>query len=373
MIALEARVPVACHVIYAEVSVESDMPYMLPVLEHVRESGGAATKSSLSRELFMRLPLCESLLAHCAENGLVEETGGGRHAVAPDGTTALESGRVFIRKTGMWKVYLADHEAIPEDMRVVRIEDGTRDAGYQPDKGSDQACVGDLEEPMRALVGKVLRPPLGKIRGAIVRDVDSSEKRIEDLVFTLRVEPGRDSSKVTLLAPPGGGGGTRPGRPPAGPEEASLPNISVTVDSAMESVLRGGREGAWDAKRGRILVDYDGASGEELASMRKTVRAESPTIGGMEFEAASVTAEILPRSGADAERWARHLLAATADAYVTREEYERLAGGIRRRFPGFDIDMGGRASHVPGGGEAAGDRGRPRLFWLIQAMEDWGL
>lgn len=373
MIALEARVPVACHVIYAEVAVESDMPYMLPVLEHVRERGGAATKSSLSRELFMSLPLCGSLLAHCAENGLVEETGGGRHAVAPDGTTALESGRVFIRKTGMWKVYLADHEAIPEDMRVVRIEDGARDAGYQPGKGSDQACVGDLEEPMRALVGKVLRPPLGKIRGAIVRDVDSSEKRIEDLDFTLRVEPGRDDSKVTLLAPPDGGGGARPGRPPAGPEEASLPNISVTVDSAMESVLRGGRDGAWDAKRGRILVDYDGASDEELASMQKTVRAESPTIGGMEFEAASVTAGILPRSGADAERWARHLLAATADAYVTREEYERLAGDIRRRFPGFDIDMGGRASHVPGGGGAAGDRGRPRLFWLIQAMEDWDL
>ena len=32
MIVLEARVPVACHVIHAEVAVASDVPYMLPVL-----------------------------------------------------------------------------------------------------------------------------------------------------------------------------------------------------------------------------------------------------------------------------------------------------------------------------------------------------
>lgn len=373
MIVLEARVPVSCHVIYAEVAVASDMPYMMPVLEHVRGRGGAATESSLSKELFLSMPLCRSLLAHCAGNGLVENTGGERHAVTPDGILALESGRAFIRKTGMWKVHLADHKAIPEDMRLVRIEDGAWDAGYRPEKGPGQPGAEVLDAPILDRLGnKALRPPLGRIRGAIVRSVHHFGKRIEaDMDLTLRVELGRDGSKVTLLASPRGG--PRPGRPTTGPEEASLPSIGTTIDGAMKSILRGGGEGDWDAERGRMLVDYDGASDEELSSMRKTVCVERPVIGGMKFERATATAEILPRREADAGRWARRLFAFMAAAYVTREEYERLVGDIRSRFPGFDIDMGDRAGHVPGEGSASGTRGRPRLFWLIQAMEDWDL
>ena len=372
IVKLEARVQVACHVIYADMHVASAIPYVMPVLEHAKERGGAATESSLSRELFVPLPLCRSLLAYCAENGLVEDVGGGRHALAPDGARALESGRVFTGAEGMWKVYIADHEAIPEGLRVVRIEDGTRDAGYQPRGGKDQPRVKDLEAQVRALEGEVLRPALGEESEAIVRDVHRYEKRIEpDLDIRLRVEPGKGGAEVTLLASRGGDAlqGGRQGVP----AKARLPGISMTIDDAMGSLLGVGGEGAWDAERGLVLVDYDDASPEELSSMQKTVYVERPEVNGMEFERVRVTAEILPRREADAERWARHLLAVTAAAYVTREEYERLVGDIRGRFPGFDIDMGDRAGHVPGRGEPPGTRGRPRLFWLIQAMEDWDL
>lgn len=373
MLALEARVPTECHVIHAEVDVESGMPHIMPVLEHVRERAGAATEASLSAELFMSMPLCRSLLAYCAKNGLAdgaEGEEGGRHALTPDGAKALESGRVVTTTTGMWKVYCADHEAIPSDMRVVRIEDGTRDAGYQPDKGADQPRAEDLEASVRALEGRELRPVLGAVSGAVVRRMHRYEKRIEpDLDLRLRIEPGREDARVTLAASLGGA--PRRGRRPAVPDRAALPSIAMTLDGAMGALLRG--EGDWDAGRGRLLVDYDGATAEELSSMQRTARVGRPEIGGMEFEPIEVTAKILPRSEEDARKWARRLFEAMANGYVTREEYGRLAADIGRRLPGFDIDMGDRASHVPRGGGPTGARARTRLFWLVQAMEDWGL
>ena len=371
IIELEARVPVTCHVIHASVAEPSGTPYMLPVLEHVRESGGAATAASLSGDLFIPPPLCRSLLAYCAENGLAEDAGDGRHALTSDGSSALESGRVLTSTEGMWKVYVADHEAIPDGMRVVRIEDGADDAERQLGK-TNQPSVRKTGAPMRDLQGKVLHPALGRMKEAIVRDVHRYEKTIEaDLDIRLRVRPGKTDASVSLLA-------SRVGdrkhdwHPPV-PDEASLPSIDVTIDGVMDALLSGGRDGAWDAERERILVDCDSASDEEMTRMKKTVHVERPEVNGMGFKPVRVAAKIFPRSEADARRWARRLFAATADGYVTREEYARLVGGIEGRFTGFDICMGDRLGHVPGGGGTPGTRGRPRLFWLIQAMEDWDL
>lgn len=77
MIILETSVPVECHVIHAEMDVLSDVPYIVPVLEHLRERGGGATAESLSAEMFMIEPLCSSLLRFCIDSMLAKEDGGG--------------------------------------------------------------------------------------------------------------------------------------------------------------------------------------------------------------------------------------------------------------------------------------------------------
>ena len=163
MIVLEADVDVQCHVVHADLAEASEVPYMLPVLEHVRERGRAADAGTLARELFMSLPVARSLLGFCAENGLAdrdEETE--RCTITVDGEEALESGRVFVRRRGMWKVHYADHEMIPEDMWVFMIGDGSREAGFQPSaKWNEQPRVGELPERILQLEGKTLRPLLG--------------------------------------------------------------------------------------------------------------------------------------------------------------------------------------------------------------------
>lgn len=377
MVVLEADVPVQCHVVHADLAEASEVPYLLPVLEHVRERGGAADAGTLSLELFMSLPVAVSLLGFCADNGLAgrdEETG--RCAITGDGEEALESGRVFVRRRGMWKVHCADHEMIPEDMRVVMIGDGSGEVGFQPwrDRG-DQPRVEELPERISELEGKVLRPSLGGRRGeAVLHCMHGMGKRSEpDLRLRLRVAPGADGSKVALLAQPVPRGG-RIDRRGAAPGEIALPDAPITRGEAI-ALMADGEDGAeWDVENARLLVRYGGISGEERASMKRALGPRRIRIGKTEFEPAGRTVvDIFPASEEDALMWARDTLARTADEYLTREAYDALAARVRARFEGFEIDLGRRTDHLPGGPPSSWGDGERRLFWLVMAMEDWDL
>lgn len=356
--------------IHADLAVLTDVPHIAPVLEHIRERGGADA-ASLSAELFMSEPLCRSLLAFCEDNGLAEASGGGRHAITPAGTAALESSRAFIGTEGMWRVYIADHELIRGSAGVVRIDDGAVEAAYMPWIKEGQPPVRDLEEAVRSLEGEKLSPVLGgKVREAVVRSIHGSEKRIEsDISLRLRIVLDRGSIRVNLLASRGKGGGRR-GRMAPVPKEVALHEASTSLGEAAESLLAGKHGAEWDAENGRILVEYDDLSDEERSSMQKTVKCEDIEIGGMSFDTAEMTAAIFPRTEEDAQEWARHLFAGMATGYVTRKEYERLSGAVMDRLGGAGARMGERASHVPGGARSTA---RTRLFWLVQAMEDWDL
>ena len=373
MIILETSVPVECHVIHAVMDILSDMPYIVPVLEHLRERGGGATAESLSAELFMAEPLCRSLLGICGEYGLARADKEGRYAATPGGIDAIESGRVFARAEGMWKVYIAKHEALPGGGGVVRIDDGTMEAGYMWWRKDGQPSVGNLWASVRALTSTRLRPVLGGAREAVVRKIHGHEKRIEsDISLRLLTRlDGGGASTVLLASRDGAAEGPR--QAPEIPGEVALQYAPATVDDAMDSLLDGEHGIVWDAKNARIAVAYGGLSDRERSDMQKTLQLENVKVGGARFETAEVRASIFPRSGEDAKEWARHLFADMAVDYVTREEYERLVGAIGDRLAGFDTGMGERAGHVPKDREGAGARRRSRLFWLVQSMEDWDL
>lgn len=365
--------------IHADMAELLDVPHIVPVLEHLRERGGRATASSVSDELFLPKPLCKALLASCAEDGMAEAAGeGGRYAIAPGGIEALESGRTLVsRGKGMWKVYIARHASIPEGAAVVRIEGGAWDAGYMPWIKDGQPVVRRLGAAVQALEGTRLRPVLGKAREVIMRSIHGFEKQIRpDISLRLRMTLDKGGARTALL-PSRIGGGARQGRraPDDLPREAPLHCAPVSIDEAMDALLDGESGMEWDAENARIAADYDGLSYKELSDMQKTMRFEDVTVGEMEFETASVTAGIFPRSEADAQRWARYLFASMATDYMTRKEYERLSRDINDRLAGFDTGLGERASHVPdeGGGGRPSARGHTRLFWLVQAMGDWDL
>ena len=361
--------------IHADMAVSSDMPHIVPVLEHLRERGGDATAASLSAELFLPEPMCESLLASCANDGLAEESGGGRYAIAPGGADAIRSGRVLVGRKGMWKGYIARHGAIQGGSAVVRIEDGAQEAGYMPWIKDGQPSAERLGPAVQALEGAELRPALGAEREAIVRGIHAFEKRIEpDMSLRLRMILGKDGSRTILLASRKGGARQQGRRAPDLPGKAELDGAPVTIDEAMEVLLDREYDMEWDAENARIDVAYDGLSDKELHDMQKTMRLEDVEMGEMVFETASMTAPIFPRSDADAKKWARRLFARMATEYVTREEYERLSKAIGGMLGGMDTGMADRASHMPdeGGGRPSA-RGHARLFWLIQAMEDWDL
>lgn len=375
MLTLETGVQVECHVIHANMAMLLDVPHIVPVLEHLRERDGRATAASLSAELFLPGPLCESLLASCVKDELARETGGEYYTIAPDGTDALRSGKVLAGREGMWKVYIARHESLTENAAVVRIEDGAREAGYMLWIKDRQPRAERLDAAIRALEGARLCPALGEAREAFVRGIHGFEKQIEpDISLKLRMILDRDGARTVLLPSRIEDDARRGRRAPPLPREAPLTCTPVTIDEAMDALLDGESGMEWDAENARIAADYDGLSDTERYDMQKTMRLEDVTVGEMEFETASVTADIFPRSEADAQRWARHLFKKMATDYVTRKEYERLSRAIDDRLAGFDTGLGERASHVPdeGGGRPSA-RGHTRLFWLVRAMEDWDL
>lgn len=377
MIVLEADADVLCHVVHADLAEASEVPYILPVLEHVRERGGAADAGTLAREMFMTLPVARSLLGFCTENGLAdrdEETG--RCAITGEGEEALESGRVFVRRRGMWKVHCADHEMVPEDMQVVMIGDGSREAGFQPGmEWNEQPRVEGLPDRILQIEGKTLRPLLGSRRGeAVLHRMHGRGKQAEpNLRLRLRVVPGADGSKVSLLAQPSLKGGRAEHRA-AAPGEIALPDAPITYGEVVGLLAGGDDDAEWDVEKGRLLVRYGDASGEERASMKRTLSPRRIRIGLTEFEPAGrAVVDIFPAREEDAKMWARDVLVRMADDYLTRGAYDSLAAKVRARFEGFEIDLGRRTDHLPGGPPSGWGDGERRLFWLITAMEDWDL
>ena len=273
----------------------------------------------------------------------------------------------------MWKVYIAKHVAMQDGEGVVRIDDGTMEAGHMWWIKDGQPPVGKLGASVRAVAGAKLRPVLGGAREVVVRRIHGCEKQIEsDISLRLRTRlDGGGASTVLLASRDGAAEGPR--QAPEIPSEVDMEYAPATVDEAMDSLLDGEHGMVWDAKNARIAVAYDGLSDRERSDMQKTLLLENVKVGGVRFETAKVTASIFPRSGEDARKWARHLFADMSTDYVTREEYERLAGAVADRLAGFDTVMGKRAGHVPKDDEGAGVRQRSRLFWLVQAMEDWDL
>ena len=378
MVVLEAEVPVQCHVVYADLAEASEIPYILPVLEHVRERGGKADAATLSGELFTSMPVSRSLLGFCSENGLAcagGEEEAGRHAITPDGEEALKSGRVLVRRRGMWKVHYTDHETVPEDMRAVMIEDGSREAGFQPhlDPGK-QPRVEDLPERIARLEGRMLRPPLGGRRGeAVLHCMHGKGKQAEPgLRLRLRVVPGAAGSKVFLLPTQVQSGG-RAGTRIAVPDKIALPDAGITYDEAIRLMADGERGASWDGKSGRLRVRYDDVSDEERASMKRALRPRRIRIGRTEFEAGREVVDMFPMDAEDAQMWAMDMLDITADGYLTREAYSALASRVRARFEGFEVDLGDRTEHLPAGSLPSLEEEERRLFWLVQAMEDWDL
>lgn len=108
--------------------------------------------------------------------------------------------------------------------------------------------------------------------------------------------------------------------------------------------------------------------------MKRALGPRRIRIGKTEFEPAGrAVVDIFPAREEDALMWARDTLARTADEYLTREAYGALAAKVRARFEGFEIDLGRRTDHLPGGPPSGWGDGERRLFWLVMAMEDWDL
>ena len=350
---LEAKIPLKCHVVQADISRATEISHVLPILMHVQELEDGATPESLSGELFHgRKPLSQRLLDSCCNDGLLRKYDQ-RYFLTEDGSSAISDKRVFVSKKAVWKLYYSSHPIIPDTRRVLKIDHAQKEAGYRP---REDDHLQHLEQDIRELAGGwIMTSCFGEDRVFRINTIVGFEKIIRpDMNVTLRLEIGQKGSTLRLISSD------------KDDEDALLGGLDMTYRVAWSRLLEQEEIRGWDSERDRLQVSYGDTTREERRSMTKALDF-NPEILGCGFNPLKKTVGIYPKHRHDAQRWADDLFADGVRDYLTREKYQKIVAGIKTQFPDFEISFGERADRI-----AEEEWGSPR-FWYVQAAEDWNL
>ena len=361
---LETKVPVECHVVQADISRASKTPHILPVLMHVRDMDGNATAGSLAAELFAEsVPLGRRLLDICRDDGLVEEDRG-RHALTEDGRSAVDCGRVFVGEEKMWVIHYSPLPVIPGGRRVLKLEDGRREAGYRegdPEPGPPEGRIEELKH-------RIMTTSFGDGQEFRINGITGMAKRIgTGMRVTLRLEIGRQGSILRMDAPgsPPKDAGRRGARS-GSRESMSFRGPDITYGEALDQLLEQKGVRGWDGESNRLRVPCGQTGRTERNAMSTTLDFE-PLLLDTKFDPLKVSVGICPVDRRDAQTWADRMFVDRTRDYLTRGEYGRITAEIGALLPGFGVSFRERGEYV-GGTERGTDE-----FWRIQAAEDWRL
>ena len=345
---LEAEVPVECHVIQADISRASKTPYILPILMHVQELDGEATAESLANELFAgSKPLSRRLLDICCDDGLTERDCQ-RYALTEEGSSAIDNERIFASEEKMWKVYYSPLPVIPDTRKVLKLEDGRREAGFREEDPKPERP----EEHVKELKQRIMTTSFGERQDFRINGIAGMAKRIkDDMRVTLRLEIGGEGSVLSLSS-------SYESMPFKGP--------NMTYEEAWDQLLEQESISGWDHDNNRLRIPYDDTGPKERSTMKKTLDFE-PRILGVRFNPLNETVSIYPEDQHDAQRWADDLLMDKVRDYLTHDRYQKITGEIKAQFPDFEVSFKDRADYVE-----ETERGSTK-FWHIQAAEDWRL
>ena len=346
---LETEVPLECHVIQADVSRASRIPYLLPILMHVQEQKGEATPESLSNELFPELkPLSQELLNICCNDKLVT-TYDQHYVLTEEGSLAIDNKRIFVSEKKMWKIYYSPRRIIPDTRRVLKLEDGGDEAGYRKESDDEPE---PLKPHIKQLLGEIMTSSFGENRVFRINDIAGDEKIIKsDMRAIVHLEISKEGSILSLIS---------------SGESTPLEGSDITYGEAWNKLLKQEGISGWDDEHNRLQIPYDDTGREERSKMRKVLNFK-PEMLGEEFDPLEKTVSIYPEDQRDAQRWADDLFMDKVRDYLTREEYQKITAEIKALFPDFEISFKDRIDYA-----AETERGSPK-FWYMQAAEDWKL
>ena len=351
MIVLEADLDFDCHVFVGEISTYTGLTYVIPVLMHVREVV-AATSESLSVALFPGLgPLCQKLLERCREDGTLEKRWDDTYALTEEGHLALESGLAPKRRSGAWKIcILHDHPLIPEDARVLRIEDGRREAVYN----SKHLSPIPLDDAVEDLIDRIVVPSFGEHERFRIDKADKHQK-----VF-------RSSGRVKLLLGVDEGGAQVSIRAPDWKDEdKQVSEPDLTYADVMDSLLQNTRF-AWDREARRVQIRYEDTNMEERLAMKKELNLDAH-LDNCSFDPFKIKVDIYPRTIDDADLWAQDMFVDGIRDYMTTGKLTELEAKIMEALPECRFGPTKRNQCILGL-----DPGTSK-FWFVHAAEDWGL
>jgi len=158
--------------------------------------------------------------------------------------------------------------------------------------------------------------------------------------------------------------------------DVSLPEPTITFDSAWADLLRGERLlHAWDEEREALVVSFATTSEEERGSLVRDLVFRTPAVtGGGRFDASTVPeVPIYPPTRRDASEWAEWRLVRSIESYALSDRFETWKVEACAPFADLDPTVPDRVWILDELDGPSSGRRPDKKYWHVQAPLDWDL
>jgi hypothetical protein len=361
-IVLKRNIQVRRYIIKAEIQKLVKREEIMAILLLARDLGREVLPEDIVSHLLANRPekIGRRVIQWCAELGVLTLDG----KLTNSGLEALQEGKIFISEKGIYRITVTDDPLVPE--RVLLVEPNYSgnihyDINEMKGSGRDHQIEDDLitlPENILALQENTDQrfKAIGK-DGEDIKISNIDEKGIDDgqprksFSVELHVEQhGQPRFYITRE------GAKRGGIAP-----------DVTFESVLQSIM-GFDYQYWIPDTGTLQESFDTLRDIELRDFRKTITFPTPSLPGLgNFDPASLTVNIQPKTVEDANKWNGWLIVDGINDYMDESDYQEHCYAVSSKFAEFNPEEPSQeelAKHL------SDMSNQNQKYWFLQAPLD---
>jgi hypothetical protein len=331
---------------------------IVAILMLAAENNEQVSPEDICTHLIANRPITvgERIIQRCVELGVLEKheaTTQSSEVVATltdEGRRAVEKKRVFLPERGLYQIVYSDDTLLPSPLLDCTPDD------KKSDKDEDMEEIDPLIK--NSLENRYFKT-LGKERSEVfIERIEQYGRQVNiknDVSLTYSLLENRN---VILRL--------------SGDFETKLepPKYSQTEiwNMIVESMDIGGD---WDMKSQCLRRGFKELKQKDIVNFTTNLRTTSLYIEEMgEFKDVEVkNVPIIPRTQADAQKWAIWLLKNEINGYTKNDEYEDIVQRIQDKFPAYSIELPSQVELARIIREEAGEK-LPSAYWYLKAPID---
>lgn len=348
---------------------------LLSVLKLAEENQGEVTAESICNTLLIGRPLIigKNIINRCQELGLLEHNG----RLTEKGRIALSLDEVFIPERGRYKIVLTQDPLIPQ--RLIYVESISEK--YLKDeldelalsKGKDQNTIPMNTAPVQLPVW------IKNLEGSFIDLIGPMKEKVNILSMeSLAIRCQLNSlPKITLTLSLSENEKTD--MRIQGDLKAMINPPKITFREVWIQLL-GERASFWDEERNppALRCNFNELADNEILSFLASIHFEQPHVENIgTFDNTDViNVPVIPKTDAEANKWANWILVHKIAEYQNRQSYEKLKDDILSKFQEYNIALPSQdvlSEQIKKHAKQQGNNLLPDSYWYLQAPIDLSL